>query len=133
MKWGAGTHGAADRARGASQRQLRAAELMRHALIETLTREELREPALAGVSITVSEVRMSPDLRHATCFVLPLGGADVAGLAEIHIAKQRNGPIGKIDLYWKGEFTRFEDRVAERHSGFDDYNNATVDAGSRSF
>ena len=48
---------------------------MRHALVEILREEELQDPALAGVSVTVTEVRISPDLKHALCFVEPLGGA----------------------------------------------------------
>lgn len=56
-----------------SQRQLRAAELIRHALVEVLREEEIHDPALKEVSITVTEVRLSPDLKHATCFVEPLG------------------------------------------------------------
>jgi ribosome-binding factor A len=63
---------------GPTQRQLRAGELVRHALVEILREEELQDPALAGVSVTVTEVRMSPDLRHALCFVEPLGGAHAA-------------------------------------------------------
>ena len=64
---------------GPSQRQLRAGELMRHALVEILREEDFNDEALTGVSVTVTEVRMSPDLRHAVCFVEPLGGehADV--------------------------------------------------------
>ncbi len=58
---------------GPSQRQLRAGELVRHSLAEILREEDVQDPALAGVSVTVTEVRMSPDLRHATCFVEPLG------------------------------------------------------------
>jgi len=58
---------------GPSQRQLRAGELIRHALVEVLREEEIHDEALEGVSVTVTEVRMSPDLRHATCFVEPLG------------------------------------------------------------
>jgi ribosome-binding factor A len=61
--------------RGPSQRQLRAGELTRHALVEVLRAEEINDPDLAGVSVTVTEVRLSPDLRHATVFVEPLGGA----------------------------------------------------------
>ena len=61
-------------ATGPSQRQLRAGELVRHALVEILREEDLADPDLAGVSVTVTEVRMSPDLRNATCFVEPLGG-----------------------------------------------------------
>ena len=58
---------------GPSQRQLRAGELIRHALVDILREEEIHDEALHGVSITVTEVRLSPDLRHATCFVEPLG------------------------------------------------------------
>jgi|SRR5690348_117168 len=60
---------------GPTQRQLRAGELVRHALVEILREEELEDPALTGVSVTVTEVRMSPDLKHAVSFVEPLGGA----------------------------------------------------------
>ena len=59
---------------GPSQRQLRAGELIRHALVEILREEDFADPDLAGVSVTLTEVRMSPDLRHAHCFVEPLGG-----------------------------------------------------------
>ena len=65
-------------AAGPSQRQLRAGELIRHALAEVLREQEIQDPALAGVSVTVTEVRMSPDLKHAHCFVEPLGGAHAA-------------------------------------------------------
>ncbi|MEJ0058587.1 MAG: 30S ribosome-binding factor RbfA [Terricaulis sp.] len=58
---------------GPSQRQLRAAELVRHALVQLLAREGLRDPELVGVSITVGEVRASPDLKHMNVFVSPLG------------------------------------------------------------
>jgi ribosome-binding factor A len=71
-------------AAGPSQRQLRAGELVRHALVEILREEDFADPALAGVSVTLSEVRVSPDLKHALCFVEPLGGvhaeAVIAGL-----------------------------------------------------
>lgn len=62
-------------ATGPSQRQLRAGELVRHALVEILREEEIADPVLEGVSVTVSEARVSPDLRHAVVFVEPLGGA----------------------------------------------------------
>ena len=60
-----------------SQRQLRVGELVRHALTEVLTRETVDDPALDGKLISISEVRMSPDLKIATCFVSLLGGGDV--------------------------------------------------------
>ncbi len=59
-----------------SQRQLRVGEQIRHGLAEALMRGDLHEPGLAGVSITVSEVRISPDLKNATAYVTSLGGGD---------------------------------------------------------
>ena len=66
--------------RGPSQRQLRAGELVRHALVEVLRAQEITDPDLAGVSVTLTEVRMSPDLRNATVFVEPLGGGEQAAV-----------------------------------------------------
>jgi ribosome-binding factor A len=63
-----------------TQRQRRVAEEIRHVLAGLFTRGALRDPALAGVSLTVTEVRISPDLRHATAFVARLGRSDVAEL-----------------------------------------------------
>jgi ribosome-binding factor A len=59
---------------GPSQRQLRVGEMLRHAIAEILTRGEIRDPDLIGVSVTVTQVKPSPDMRHATVFVEPLGG-----------------------------------------------------------
>jgi ribosome-binding factor A len=61
--------------RGPSQRQLRVGELIRRRLSELLQRGEIHDPELARMSITVGEVRCTSDLRVATAFVLPLGGA----------------------------------------------------------
>ena len=70
--------------RGPSHRLLRVGENIRHALSEIFARGEIRDPSLDGVSVTVTEVRCSPDLRNATIFVMPLGGVHeqdvVAGL-----------------------------------------------------
>ncbi len=60
-----------------SQRQLRVGELIRHSLVDILTRGDLRDPDLAGVSITISEVRVSPDLKNATAYIMPLGGRNI--------------------------------------------------------
>jgi ribosome-binding factor A len=62
---------------GPSQRQLRVGELIRHALAELIARGEVHDEVLAAVTVTIPEVRMSPDLRLATVFVMPLGGKDV--------------------------------------------------------
>lgn len=58
-----------------SARQLRVGEEVRHGLARILARGELHDPALAEATVTVTEARMSPDLKHATVFVMPLAGA----------------------------------------------------------
>lgn len=58
---------------GPSQRQLRVGEAMRHVLAQAFVRHELHDPALVEASLTVSEVRVSPDLKHASVFVAELG------------------------------------------------------------
>lgn len=63
-------------ARGPSQRQLRVGELIRRSLSDVLIRGDIHDPDLNRMSITVGEVRTSPDLRVATAYVLPLGGKD---------------------------------------------------------
>ena len=65
-----------------SQRQLRVGEELRHALAGVLGRGEMRDPGLEDVPITVTEVRMSPDLRNATVFITPLGGGEVQAVIE---------------------------------------------------
>lgn len=65
-----------------SQRQLRVGEVLRHALVDVLARGEANDPGLAGASVTVTEVRVSPDLRNATAYVMPLGGADAEAVAD---------------------------------------------------
>ena len=88
-------------AQGPSQRQLRAGELIRHSLVEILREEDISDPALEGVSVTVTEVRMSPDLRHATAFVEPLGGGragEVVDALNRH-ARFLRGRLGRtIDM-----------------------------------
>lgn len=73
----------AGRGEGAqSHRTLRVGEAMRHALADVLARGHLREPELDGAIISVSEVRVSPDLRHATAFVMPLGGQNAPAIVK---------------------------------------------------
>jgi ribosome-binding factor A len=84
-----------------SQRQLRVGEALRHALSEILARGDLRDPALANLRVTVTEVRVSPDLRAATAFVLPFGGGDAQALAKAlnHAAGYlRKGLASAVDL-----------------------------------
>lgn len=83
---------------GPSQRQLRAGELVRHALVEVFREEEINDPVLAGVSVTVTEVRVGPDLRHAMVFVEPLGGenADEVVKALNKHARFIRGHLGRM-------------------------------------
>jgi len=65
------------RGRGPSQRQLRVGELVRRTLSDILNRQDIHDPDLNAMSITVGEVRLSPDLKIATAYVMPLGGENV--------------------------------------------------------
>ena len=68
---------------GPSQRQLRVAEEIRHVLAGLFERRDFRDPELAEALLTVTEVRMSPDLKHATVFVARLGRSDVDALLPV--------------------------------------------------
>jgi ribosome-binding factor A len=95
------TSGARPALRGPSQRQLRAGELVRHALVEIMREEDLDDPALSGAPVTITEVRVSPDLRHAVCFIQPLGGENAAEVvaAMNRASKFFRGRLGRmIDL-----------------------------------
>ena len=72
---------------GGSQRQLRVGETVRHAVADILSQGSVHDPALEGHIITVPEVRMSPDLKLATVYVMPLGGRDTELVIE---ALERN-------------------------------------------
>lgn len=107
---------------GPTQRQLRAGELIRHALAEVLREEELQDEAMAGVSVTVTEARMSPDLRHATVFVEPLGGghADEVVAALNRHAKFLRGRVGRlIDLKFTPDLRFLHDESFNEASRMD--------------
>ena len=80
---------------GPTQRQLRVGEEIRHVLAELFTRVEFRDPELTGVQITVTEVRISPDLKHATAFVTRLGRSDIDALIP---ALKRAAPFLRSQL-----------------------------------
>jgi len=63
-------------AKAPSQRQLRVGEELRHAVAWILERGEIRDPGLGDAPVTVTEIRVSPDLRYATAYVMPLGGGN---------------------------------------------------------
>jgi len=83
---------------GPTQRQLRAGELVRHALVEILREEDFADPDLEGVSVTVTQIRMSPDLRHANCFIEPLGGGHAPQVVKAlnRHAKFLRGRLGRM-------------------------------------
>lgn len=83
-----------------SQRQLRVGELVRHALMDVLSRETMDDPALDGTLISVSEVRMSPDLKIATCFVAPMGGGDATPIIKA-LARNAKFLRGRATPYLK--------------------------------
>jgi ribosome-binding factor A len=84
-------------ANGPSQRQLRVGELVRHAIADILARGRVVDPDLESTIITVPEVRLSPDLKIATVYVMPLGGKDGQRIVK---ALARNA------RYIKGEISK---------------------------
>jgi len=85
------------RGRTASQRQLRVGEEVRHALARILARGELSDPALHDIALTVTEVRVSPDLRNAKAFVVPLGGAGMPAVVKA---------LNRASGYFRGQLGR---------------------------
>jgi ribosome-binding factor A len=81
--------------RAPSQRQLKVGETIRHALAEIFARGEIVDDVLDQYSLTVSEVRMTPDLKLATIFVLPLGGAGAEDAVE-HLDKHKRFLRGEL-------------------------------------
>ncbi len=79
---------------GPSQRQLRVGEMLRHALSEILARNEIRDPDLDGVSVTITQVKPSPDMRYATVYCEPLGGQN---------AKQIVAALNRAKGFLRGE------------------------------
>jgi len=93
-----------NQAKGPSQRQLRVGELIRHKLAEMLARGEIYDDVLASHVVTITEVRMSPDLRLATAYVMPLGGKDTKVVIEA---------LGRNSKFIRGEVSHAVDlRVA---------------------
>lgn len=82
-------------AKGPSQRQLKVGELIRHALAEIFSRGEIVDEVLSRHSLTVPEVRMTPDLKLATAYVLTLGGGEASEAVE-HLNKHKRFLRGKV-------------------------------------
>ncbi|MBV9569427.1 MAG: 30S ribosome-binding factor RbfA [Hyphomicrobiales bacterium] len=108
--------------RGPSQRALRVGELVRHALAELFSRGEVRDEVLESHVITIPEVRMSPDLRLATAYVVPLGGKDVGMVLEALDRNKRfiKGEVARrINLRYAPELRFRRDDTFEEASRID--------------
>jgi ribosome-binding factor A len=116
-----------DPSAGPSQRQQRVAELVRHALAEVLARGDIQDDVITRHVITIPEVRMSPDLKLATAYVMPLGGKDeeaVLAALERHRKVLRQEVARRVNLKFAPEL-RFR-----RDESFDEA--ARIDALLRS-
>ncbi len=109
-------------ARAPSQRQLKVGELIRHALAEIFSRGDITDDVIQRHPLTVPEVRMSPDLKLATCYVMPLGGGD-AGEVVKHLAQHARflrGELAKrVSLRYMPELRFRVDTTFEESSRID--------------
>ena len=80
-----------------TQRQLRVGEELRHSLAWIFERTDFRDPQLANLAVTVTEVRVSPDLKNATAFITPLGGGDPSKTVEA---------LNRAKAFLRGELAR---------------------------
>ncbi len=105
-----------------SVRLLKVGEQVRHVISELLTRQEVHDDVLAAHAISVTEVRMSPDLRHATAFVKPLLGADeevVLKALRTHTAFFQRAVAGKLKLKYAAKLKFLPDESFDVASKID--------------
>jgi ribosome-binding factor A len=102
---------------GPSQRQQRVAELVRHALADILQRGDIQDEVLTTHAVTVPEVRMSPDLRLATAYVMPLGGRDEGPVLE---ALERNRKLLRAEVARRVNLRFAPDLRFRRDASFDE-------------
>ncbi|MEM9342852.1 MAG: 30S ribosome-binding factor RbfA [Pseudomonadota bacterium] len=116
---------------GPSQRQLRVGELLRRRISDVLLRGDIHDPDLNAISITVGEVRCSPDLKVATAYVLPLGGQDIEGTLDAlrrNRSEIRRTVAKGLDLKYAPEL-RFE--PDETYDRMDETNRLLAEPGVR--
>ncbi|MNL52640.1 Ribosome-binding factor A [compost metagenome] len=107
---------------GPSQRMLRVGELVRHALATLFARGDIEDEALAGAVITVPEVRMTPDLKIANAYVMPLGGIhadEIVAALNRHRKFIRGRVAPQIDLKFAPEIRFFVDETFEEAGRID--------------
>ena len=112
---------------GPSQRQLRVGELIRHALAEMLARGDIHDDVLAKHVVTVPEVRLSPDLKLATCYIMPLGGKDEDAVIK---ALEKNRKVLRQEVARRVNLKFAPDLRFRRDESFDEA--ARIDALLRS-
>jgi ribosome-binding factor A len=107
---------------GPSQRMLRVGELVRHALAALFARGDIEDEALAGAVVTVPEVRMTPDLKIANAYVMPLGGThaeEIVAALNRHRKFIRGRVAPLIDLKFAPEIRFFVDDTFEEAGRID--------------
>jgi len=107
---------------GPTQRMLRVGELVRHALSGLFTRGEIEDPVLEGKVITVPEVRMTPDLKLANAYVMPLGGTGAAEVVEAlnrHHRFIRGRIAPELDLKFAPDLRFFIDETFDEYGRID--------------
>ncbi len=107
---------------GPSQRMLRVGELVRHALSAVFARGEIEDPLLEGKVITVPEVRMTPDLKLANAYVMPLGGEgaeDVVAALNRHHKFIRGRIAPELDLKFAPDLRFYVDNTFEEFGKID--------------
>jgi ribosome-binding factor A len=107
---------------GPSQRMLRVGELVRHALAQLFARGDIEDDDLTGAVITVPEVRMSPDLKLASAYIMPLGGERAVEIVEAlnrHARFIRGRVAPEIDLKFAPEFRFFVDETFDEFGKID--------------
>jgi ribosome-binding factor A len=102
---------------GPSQRQQRVAELVRHALAEVLQRGDIQDEVLTSHVVTIPEVRMSPDLKLATAYVMPLGGRDEQAVLK---ALDRNKKVLRAEVAHRVNLKFAPDLRFRRDETFDE-------------
>lgn len=109
-------------AKGPSQRMLRVGEMVRHKLSELLIRGEIHDDVLASHVVSITEVRISPDLKLATAYVMPLGGKDtekVIAALEKHKKFIRSEIAETLDLRYAPDIRFREDETFDEVSRID--------------
>ncbi len=109
-------------ARGPSQRQLRVGEVIRQRFAEVLARDDLEAEILKKTSITVTEVRITPDLRQASVYVMPLGGMHLSEIVDklnVEAPRPKKAALGGLHLKYVPNIKFIADESFDRAASMD--------------